>query len=106
MSYIYRIEEIIESINSSVLNIEKVIEQQTELCNVINNSESKEYFKEFVEDLKKDTDDKVNQLDKLLKKRQQYDSLLITMKQDVDLDLFATEVFDALGIFGDIEENK
>lgn len=106
MSYIYRIEEIIESINGSILNIEKVIEQQTELCNVINNSESKEYFKEFVEDLKKDTDDKVNQLDKLLKKRQQYDSLLITMKQDVDLDLFATKVFEALGIFGDIEENK
>ena len=106
MSYIYRIEEIIESIDGSILNIEKVIEQQTELCNVINNSESKEYFKEFVEDLKKDTDDKVNQLDKLLKKRQQYNSLLITMKQNVDLDLFATKVFETLGIFGDIEENK
>ena len=56
--YIYRFEEMKESMEESLKNLILVMEQQERLNKLINNSsdEDKEYFKDFIEDTNKQLD--------------------------------------------------
>ena len=54
--YKYKLIELKDSMNDSIVNVIKVIDQQETLLNVIENSDKNEFFKNFKDELKKSTD--------------------------------------------------
>lgn len=70
VNYGYKFTEMIDEIDTSIENANAVNAQQFELIVLLENSDKKEKFKEFIESLKGQTNDILNQVNKLKFRRQ------------------------------------
>lgn len=97
--YIYRFEEMKDAMEASINNLDRVKEQQAKLIELVENSEQKEFFNEFLEDSKKQQEN----FDKQREALQIKISLLATLLERCHNDSNAAEIVsmlsEILGLF-------
>ena len=97
-----RLEEMKDSINETLTNIEKVTKQQEMLIEVIESSDKRDEFKEFCNELKQQVENLNAQKTTLLHRRDLLDRTLFECEQRKTAKLTVLTVLDLFGIF---EEN-
>lgn len=97
-----RLEEMKDSMNETLTNIEKVTKQQEMLIEVIENSDKKDEFKDFCNELKQQVENLGEQKTKLLHRKDLLDRTLFDCDQWKIAKVAVLTVLDLFGIF---EEN-
>lgn len=77
-NYVYRFEEMTQSMEASIKNIDKVSNEQEKLIEVIENSEEKDFFEEFLNESKE-------QLQNLKVQKETISNRLVYINEFIDL---------------------
>lgn len=94
-----RLEEMKDSMEESLRNIDKVMEQQQMLIDVVESSDKAENFKDFCEQLKSQIEDLKSQKSTLLHRKDLLESLLYESKKLETSKLTIIKLLDLFGIF-------
>lgn len=103
--YCYRYEEMKDSMEQSVFNINKVIDHQTDLINIVENAivdyeeDKKKEFETFVEGLKEQNENYQNQIGLLNVRIQLLTQILDECKQNPDAAKLISMLSVVLGLF-------
>lgn len=81
--YTYRLIELIDEMNMSVENAEKVISQQLKLVEIVEASNEKEQFKEFIESLNASTNDQNEKVQDCKERIEKIKSLVELCKNEI-----------------------
>lgn len=99
VNYTYRLEELFTQLENTTNNILDVIKKQEMLIEIVEKSEEKKQFVEFINDMNKQIEDETRQLDIINKRITSLRSVLFTLKNNDTIAEFLSELSDALGIF-------
>ena len=103
--YCYRYEEMKDSMEQSIFNINKVIDHQTDLINIVKNAivdyeeDKKKEFETFVEGLKEQNENYQNQIGLLNVRIQLLTQILDECKQNPDAAKLISMLSVVLGLF-------
>lgn len=95
---ILRLDEMVDAIEKSLANLEQVMNQQAMLIDVVEASDKKEMFEEFIVETKEQLENLESQKSTLLSRKAKLEVLLEAAKEAEKLDVILC-VFDAFGIF-------
>lgn len=97
--YTYRFEEMKDAMEASINNLDRVKEQQAELIKLVENSEQKEFFAEFLEDSKKQQENFDKQREQLQIKIALLVTLLDKCKANKEIEEAVATLSEVLGLF-------
>lgn len=102
----YRLVEMSESIQDSIDNIGKVVEEQSALVEVVKASKDSNRFENFIDGLNTQKTEFGKQIETLTKKKNLLDEIVTECTNNKDLDSYITMLLDALGVFeNDVSSN-
>lgn len=96
---IYRLEEMLDSMISSIKNIEKISTEQLELCEILENAKTTNDFSEFIKATKEQNENIVKQKETLSKRVDQLNEVIAICTNDETAKHAVNGLVDALGIF-------
>lgn len=98
-SYLYKIDETIDEMKSTIKNAESVKSDQLLLIETIESSANSEKFKKFVADLKDSVTDLEHQIEKLNYKLNKLTTLSSIMQKEKTVDEAISLIVEAFSIF-------
>lgn len=98
-TYLYRFEEMKDAMEMSINNLDKVREQQNKLLELVENSEQKEYFTDFLEESKKQVETFEKQRSELQVKIALLVTLLDKCKENEEVEEAINILSEILGLF-------
>lgn len=95
---VYRLEEVKDDMKKTISHIKSLIAEQTELCDLVKNSDKKEKFESFTKDLDNAINNYNSQIDTLSKKVELLEELLSNCKNadtkyNINLFIMIFEIF-------------
>ena len=97
--YTYRFEEMKDAMEASINNLDRVREQQAKLIKLVENSDQKEFFAEFLEDSKKQQENFDKQREQLQIKIALLVTLLDKCKANKEIEEAIAILSEVLGLF-------
>ena len=97
--YTYRFEEMKDAMEASINNLDRVKEQQAKLIKLVENSDQKEFFAEFLEDSKKQQENFDKQREQLQIKIALLVTLLDKCKANKEIEEAIAILSEVLGLF-------
>lgn len=97
--YIYRFEEMKDAMEASINNLDKVKEQQAKLLKIVESDKDAEYFKDFIEESKKQQENFEKQRNELEVKIALLVTLLDKCKANEEVSQAVYTLCEILGLF-------
>ena len=98
-SKLYRLEEMLETMEQSIANAKDVKNQQFNLSQLIKSSDKAEEFKEFTDGLDETTKTMVENIKKLEEKKDRLVTVIGKAKVDSVFESFLNDFMDVIGMF-------
>ena len=95
----YRLEEMCDAIDQSILNINNIIKQQKKLISIVNHSKHKDEFKEFVQSCHKQIENLQTQRDAIAEEKTLLNVVIDMCHNNEDSKKAVTLVLTALRVF-------
>ena len=96
---LYRLEEMSESMIQSLANLEKVKNEQLELCQILESTETKNDFKSFIDATRLQNENLSNQIGTLSIRQSQLNECINRCKENEEIKAAVMLLIDALGVF-------
>lgn len=96
---LFRLEEMSESMSQSIVNLEKITNEQIELCDVLENAETTNDFSEFIGATREQTHRLSAQSGTLSVRQAQLNEVIARCKDDEKIKETVLLLVDALGVF-------
>lgn len=98
---LYRIEEMKDAMNNSIENINNVVSQQLTLTDIINSSDKKEEFENFIKDMEKQNEQLNVQKNVLIIRKELLSQVIERCKNDIEQSKTVSILAKAIGMFGE-----
>lgn len=96
---LFRLEEMSESMIQSISNIEKISNEQIELCHILEEAETENDFTAFIEATKRQTENLSSQVGTLANRQALLNQVIVKCKKNEEIKQVVLQLVDALGIF-------
>lgn len=105
-NYTYLLIETADEMEQTIEHIDKVIDEQNELVEVINSNEKAEKFKSFCEVLTLETNATLEQRDSLSSRLQMLNNIIFECQNDEKIANMITLFCKAFNVFGNTDEKS
>lgn len=96
---LYRLEEMSESMIQSLANLEKVTNEQLELCQILESTKTVSDFKSFIDATRLQNENLSNQIGTLSVRQSQLNECINRCKENEEIKAAVMLLIDALGVF-------
>lgn len=98
-SKLFQLEEMSESMIQSIANVEKISNEQIELCSILENAETENDFTSFIEATRRQTENLSRQVATLAERQSLLNQVIVKCHENHEIEEAVMQLVDALGVF-------